>query len=176
MFFHITPKNIALIILSVAFIATFLCIFYFTYVSKVEGQIVSDQMSSITVQLLDEVTVSLPKSYYPTIKSLVGVIKPPNMEAADKVASDSNNKIFQDVIKVIVPVITVAVIGTYMMSKKYEFSYTEILIQALLGTAAAGLTEFTFLKLFISKYMVTDVNFVKYKVLDALDAYVNNNK
>jgi len=161
-------NNFALIILSVAFAATFLTIFFFTYVRTVEEKVIQTQMDYITTSLLDELNILLNKDEKLIIKNLLNTIKLEKPSKDDIEINKNNSNIMHFAFKVVLAFLIIALLGTYYLSVKNDFSYKEIFIHAFLGVCTIAMVEFTFLTFYASKFISADVNFVKYKILDTL--------
>ncbi len=168
MFLHITAKQLASIILTVSAMATFLSIFFFTYGAKIERKVLSEQMGYITNSLLGDFGFLIPNDVKSKIRDNLHKIKLPNLEDADNKVNDSNKLIIQNTIKIVVILLTSALLLTYGMSVYYDFNYYDVIFITVLSIIVVAITEFTFLTFYGSKYLSADINVVKYKIIDTI--------
>ena len=82
------------VMLSVALVAVFVTMFFFTYVSNVESEIVQLQMGRIVAQTLTPVAYMLQPSALKSLQTAVDAYKPPNMDDADKAVKKNNTHLF----------------------------------------------------------------------------------
>jgi hypothetical protein len=162
-------KDFALILLNISFVATFLTIFFFTYASNVEKKIVESQMQYITNNFLDNISLFIPDSKRQLISSMLNHIKIPDLSSQDNKVNENNKKIMYEAFKVVLGFLITSVIITGLMSYYFDFSFKEIFLQSILIIAVVASIEYTFLTKFGSRFISADVNFVKYKIIDALE-------
>ena len=164
----LSTREIALIILNIVFMGTFLTIFFFTYAHKVEQQVFTNQINYITNDLLSDINVVVPQDTRPLLTAYLNDVQPPNYSSLDAQVTASNEAIKSKVFKIMIPTVIVALLTTFFMAQKYGFSYKEIFVQSMLTICVVGLVEYTFLKHFGSQYYSADVNMVKRKLLLAM--------
>lgn len=170
----ISSKELAIILVNVAFSATFLTIFFFTYASKVEKEVVMNNMSYLTTDLLRDVMMLVPENKEDKVIAAITSIKTPDMSAEDNETEKNNKKIFTKAVTAVSIGLFVVLIVTYNMSRKNNFNYSEVIYFCLATVCVIALVEFLFLRLFASKYLAADANFVKYTILDTLQNYGKN--
>jgi hypothetical protein len=161
-------KDIALILLNIAFVATFLTIFFFTYASKVEKNIVESQMQYITNNFLDNISLFIPDNKRKLISSMLNNVKIPDLSSQDNKVRENNNKIMYSAFKIVLGFFLSTILVTALLSYYYDFSYKEIFLQSLLIIAVVATIEYSFLTKFGSRFISADVNFVKYKIIDTI--------
>jgi len=162
-------KDIALILLNIAFIATFLTIFFFTYANKIEKNVIEAQMEYITNNFLDNISLFIPDDKKKIISQYLNYVNIPDLSVQDNKIKDSNNKIMISAIKIVATFFVLTILVTAILAYNYGFSYKEILIQSILTIIIVGVIEYTFLTKFGSKFISADVNFVKYKIVETLE-------
>lgn len=152
--------------MSVIFIATFLSIFYFTYVAKVENQIVEDQVN----YLIDDLTrysFLIDSENKKFISKSLDKIKI-NMNDADAQVEQANDKIKKKALYAIGALNVVGLGIIYHLSKKHNFNFMHLVKDNLIILVFVALLEFTFLNLFAKKYISIDVNEIKLHILEKL--------
>ncbi len=164
----LTAKELALVILNVVFMGTFLSIFFFTYAHKIEQQVFTNQMNYITNDLLSDVNTVIPQKTKPLIKSYLNTVQLPDYSQADMQVTASNNAIRTSVLKIVIPTVVVSLLLTVFMSYKYDFSYKEIVVQSLMTLGVVGTVEYVFLTYFGSNYYSADVNSVKKDIITSI--------
>ena len=166
-------EEIASIIMSVLFVGTFLGIFFFTYASKVENDVVVDQVNYIVSDLANDLQV-LPPEIIANLKTQMNNIQQPDLSSADADVEASNKKIMNNAIMMISIFLVSGLILIYIMSRIYGFSILHILKKNLIIITFIGLTEFSFLKFFASNYISADPNAVKLLILNKLSGVTGN--
>ena len=165
----ISTKDLSTILLTVVFIGTFLSIFFFTYASKIEEQIVIKQMDYITNELLDNFDIVVTDDLRKNIKIQLEKVKSIDLQSEDNEASENNKKIFSNTIKIIVPILLIVLLLTFGLSFVYNFSFKDILKQSIFILLVIAITEILFLNIFAKHYISADLNFVKYKIVSDLE-------
>lgn len=168
----ISSKHLAYIILTVSVVATFLTIFFFTYASKIEEEIVIEQMNYITNDLLDSINIFVPDNLRKNLKSQLNYIKPDDLSKEDKKAKESNKKVLTSTIKIIIPFLIISFITVIIMSYKYDFSFKKILLETFFVLCVVAIIEYMFLTKFTRYFISADVNFVKYKFISSLQKHL----
>ena len=161
--------------LTVSLIETFLSIFFFTYDSKIEEQIVIRQMDYITTELLDNFDIVVTDDLRNTIKKELQNVNKFDFQKEDNEASENNKKIMSNTIKIIIPILVIILLLTFGLSFVYNFSFKDILIQSLSVLVIIAMVEILFLNMFVKYYISSDLNFVKYKIVSAFENSVKNN-
>lgn len=161
------PKEIADIVISVLFVATFLTVFFFTFAVKIEGEIVKEQVDYIVKDLTDDLDL-LPPDVTNFLRQQVKSGKRPDMKSADDAVQKSNDEIFWSTIKIVSAALGVGLVGVYVASRYWEFSMLDSLKRNLVILTFIGLTEYVFLMVFGRKYISADPNYVKLVALNKL--------
>ena len=172
MFIH--PDKVALIILNIVCLATFLMIFFFTYAANIEKQIIESQMKYITNSLLDDITPVLGQKDRNTIELLVKNMKLPNLQEQDDEVKADNKKVMKKAFMVILPLLIGGAFLSYYLSNKYNFSFKETIIQCVFTIGAIAIVEFVFLRFYGSTFYSADLNVVKYTILKTMYDSKNN--
>lgn len=162
------PKEISNIIMMVIFVATFLGIFYFTYVAKVEEQIVAEEVDYIVDDLTSDLQLLLSDKQKDQIRSAINKIPRPDLSASDKSVNDHNSQVFWSAIKILSVGFVIGMIGIYMASQYWKFDLLELIKNNLIILVFVGITEYAFLNFFAKNYISADPNFVKRTVLNKL--------
>jgi len=153
------------IISSVGIIMAFLGIFFFTYASKVEQEIVEINTNVVVNDLLDTI---IPLLNEKTKANLLENIKHPNMEDADKqVAENNKNIMFDSILKLSIIFIILSIIA-YAISYYTHINYVNIIGLNLIILIFIGLTEYTFLHMIVKKFIAADTNYVRYLLISNL--------
>ena len=164
--------NIANILLHVILISSFLVIFFFTYASKVEKQIVQNQSTAVVQDVLDDILVILPDSAVATIGEHVQNITPPDMSDEDNDVKIKNHELYMKTVKQIAALFVIGMIVIYIMSKVYKFSMKDLLVHNLIILFFVAVTEFAFLRYFAKNYSTIDSNYVKYVALKTIESRI----
>lgn len=93
-------KDISYIIFGVISIATFITIFFFTYVSKVEGDVVKIQMKRIVDDLVGGTDLIFTPEQKKAIGDNIKNISVPDMTDSDAEVATNNNKLKKEAMKI----------------------------------------------------------------------------
>ena len=176
--FHNFPHLVANIILSVAFTASFIVIFFFTYVSEGESGIVIANTKYTISEIVDNMIILLPDN----IKKLFQNINLPIDKDGDKKVSDNNAVLKTKAFTYIGIFLLVAIIlsflilqikvdGTFNIYKLEYMDFFSVLIENFGLLIFVGLTEFLFFKFVISKYVSSNPNVIKSTILSLIQKY-----
>lgn len=160
-------KDASNTIMTVILVATFLTIFYFTYVSHVEESIAKEQIELLVDDFTSDLQL-LPAQDRELLKQNLKNVKRQNMSSQDQEMEEHNKKVVSDALTALVILNVIGIGIAYYLSYKYEFSFWEILKHNLIVLIFIALTEFIFLNVFVRNYISVEVNKVKLQVLDRL--------
>jgi hypothetical protein len=160
-------ETISGIILSVIFVATFLSIFYFTYVAKVENDIVVQQIQYLIDDFTKDMKFLSPQELQ-LVKSNLKKMKHQDLSSQDADVEKSNHAIMMKTIYFIIVLNVVGLVIVYFISKKYGFNMLDLLKKNFIILISIALTEFTFLNLFVRNYISIELNEIKLLILDKI--------
>jgi hypothetical protein len=152
------------LILFCTFAASFLTIFFFTYVKKIEEQIVLNNISYLIDETFDSYVILLSDDQKKQIKEYINTIVLKDMSAEDKEVKKHNNKLRNMAFGIIGVLFVVSIVVSFIICRYKGYNFIEILIKNIILLCGVGLVEFIFLKLFGSKYICANMNFVKGKI------------
>jgi hypothetical protein len=157
------------VVIQVFLIFVFLTVFFFTYASKKEGEIVKNQVDFLTKDFLATELSLLPDSVKAMIAEKINTIEPDT--SRNKTIEDSNNEIKAKTTKILVSlgvIIFVFTVASFFLSKKVEFFKNLNLIHILKETAVilffVALTEFIFLEYFAARFISVEPNLIKSRI------------
>lgn len=161
-------------IIQVILISTFIGVFFFTYASKIEENIVKKQCSEIVQDLSDTAKVILPSNIVQDINStLVPEIKMPDLSKQDEEVKIKNGILLRQVAVLIAIFMTVGIIIVTIMIIVFKVPVREILISSFISVIFVGIVEYSFLTFFAQNYRTIDSNFVKMKIIENVIKNVN---
>lgn len=169
------PSEIATIILQVVLIATFIGVFFFTYASKIEKEIVEDQMDYIVKDIVNNIKIFIPENKRKDVSDFIKNMTIPDMKREDKLVDDMNKGLLNKAVIVLSILVIVGVIAVYIMSIKYNFTLMPIIKESLIVLAFVGLTEFVFLRYIGKNYRSGDPNIVKYELINSFQKFAQSN-
>lgn len=173
-------REVVFVLLEVSLIATFLAIFYFTYVKNVENNIVDQQISYLVTDLTDISKYVLDDEERQKIRDKLNEIQIPDLKEEDKRVINNNNKIENQAtiyISVLLSVGFLAFIAYYIHSTKIgkgDIVFGDFM-NALVILLAVAITEYLFLNLIVKNYRSVKVNNIKYKILENINNFSNKN-
>lgn len=170
--------------IQIAFVFSFLVIFYFLYVTKIEQDDFQEQMNLIIDDLMTDIINAkiIPKddldsNYKIIISGIIDTLEEDIIvKTKDSVKSvnDSNTKLKNNMYK-IVGVILVFIVILLILLRNYIPYYT-IIKEAIIVTIFIGLVEFVFLTQISSKYISADPNKIKYLLGQNIHNWIQKNK
>lgn len=156
-------------LLSVVLISAFIGIFFFTYASKVENDIVKVRSSQIINDLTETVIKISPKEQKEEISKTLGpYLMPPDLSKEDDTVEESNKELRKKAFIFIISFVVVGFIIFFGLAHIFKFSAKKMIYKNLIVLAFVALTEFCFLTFFARHYITIDSNFIKYKIIDTL--------
>jgi len=152
------------VIINVGLIATFISIFFFTYASGVEEQIVKSQAKIMVNDMLQTINPLLDDK----IKESINNYKMKDMTKEDTEALNNNNKLINSGYSILIIVFAVTQIVGLLLSMYFKHNYYHIILINIIVLVFVGLTEYTFLNLIGKSYISVDTNFIKWKILSSI--------
>jgi hypothetical protein len=179
---------ISKVLINVLFISAFISIFFFTYGTIIEKNVIINQMKVISNNVMQYVELSGNKINTELYKYNNKLLLPKNMKKIsenDEKALSGNKEIIELVqrcIGIFSLVVLIIIILFFFISKvtnkdgdeenKFTFSkILEILIESLIILIFIGLTEFSFLIFFGANYISIDTNEIKLDIVKFLKKY-----
>jgi hypothetical protein len=154
------------ILSSVGIVIMFLGVFFFTYASIIEQDIVKINVNIIVEDLLDVISPILDTN---TKKNIVSSLTYPNMEDADNYVLTNNNNVTSDAVNKLI-IITVIMVGLSIVISYYtKNNYLHIIGLNLIILVFIGLTEYVFLHMIVKKFIAADTNYVKALILKKIN-------
>ena len=159
------------VVIQVLCIFIFLSIFFFTYASKVEGEIVQNQVTFLVNDIVGIHLDSLPNAIKQILLAKINNIQvdtPENAQISQQIDA-SNSQIKMKTIKTLGTITTIVVVFVIVCvvlknkGKAYfqKLNLPKILKEAGIIITAVALTEFSFLTYLGSKYTSIDPNGIK---------------
>lgn len=156
-------------LLSVVLISAFIGVFFFTYATRVENEIVKVRSEEIINDLTNTFIKITPKEQREEINKIVGpYLVPPNLEKEDKEVVESNKQLRKKAFTFIITFFVVGFSTFFLLAHVFKFSARRMIHKNLIILIFVALTEFCFLTFFARHYITIDSNFIKYKVLETL--------
>lgn len=170
-------EEVIFITLQVALIASFLVIFFFSYVSKVENTIAENQVKYLVDSFTEDqkyfITDPLTKD---AISRSVAEIKAPDLSKEDEYVHDSNEKLKSTAYQIILAVFLVGIIifsvyALYLMNRRDYRSIYKMLIISVILLATVAITETVFLNKIAHEYISADPNYFRNRILVQLKKF-----
>jgi hypothetical protein len=153
------------IILGAIFISVFIGIFFFTYVSKIEQNIVRNQTIYLVDNIIGDLDILLPDS----IKLLLSSkLIAPDMSHEDAKVEENNNALKKKAIIALSIIFGVGILIAFLISWFSKTKILPIIGKNLILLVFVALTEFIFLIFIGQNYISVDPNYVKYKFIQTL--------
>jgi hypothetical protein len=161
------------------FASIFISIFFFTYASMIEQEIVVTQTDIIVNDIMQTITPLLSADQKENIKNN---LKIPDNSEADLHSLNSNNALMSDAYTNLLMIFGTTMGLSLALSILFKHNYYKILVLNLILLVFIGITEFIFLHFIPKNYIIADTNWVRWKILTDIrskiifsDGTVNNN-
>ena len=164
------PYEIANIILSVVLISTFIGVFFFTYASMIEKNIVETRCKTIVEDLTNSFSTVATPNVLKSINEKLEQLAPPNLSEEDKKVAENNKALIKKSAIVILLLLIVGLSIVFILYKIYKFPVKGLIINNLIMLVFVALTEFIFLTFFAQNFITVDSNFIKNKIISVLIA------
>lgn len=173
-------RHMANVVLHVALMASFLAIFYFTFVANVEKEIVSIQAKNLVESIVQVPIAMLTPQQRAYLYYQANKVKLPDMSEEDAEVEKSNSDLLTSAIKFVVTIVSVAIaivlilwgLTFYLCGHTWSLSY--LFAENLYILVFVGLTEFAFLMLIAKNYASLDPNIAKKQLLKTTYDYVSH--
>ena len=168
-------QEIAYIILSFVLSATFIAVFFFTYVSSVEADIIKTQIDKVITDFVASTNIFLT----PDQKNQVGKIitenlTVPDMSKDDQNAAKTNNDLMKKSMIIFGFLVGVGFLIVIIMWYYYRFDILDIFRYSLIMLGVVAMTELLFVTLVTKNYRLIDENYVSYLVITNLQKYAKS--
>ena len=168
-------KEIAYIIISFILSATFISIFFFTYVANVEEDIIKTQISSVIYNFVNSTDLFLTTEQKNEVgKIIVQNITIPDMSQEDAAVQNTNNNLVKKTIIIFGIIFGIGMLIISIMWYFYRFDIIDMLKYSLIMLAIVAITEILFVTLITKNYQLIDQNYLTYLLLNNLQQYANS--
>jgi hypothetical protein len=172
-------KDIANIIINIVFVAAFIGIFFFTWGSYIEKNVVQEQVNNVMISLFGDIKNVLPAEYTKMIRFVVADLTAPDMSKEDAAVADSNKKLMMKAFALIVFVLIIGMSIALYLSKKNDFQLVDnsllygIIGQNLFILLFIALTEFSFLTFLARNFRSADPNVIRRAIINSLSNFAS---
>lgn len=188
---NVWPKDIVSLAIQVTFVYTFLTIFFFVYVQKVEKEEFVSQMNLIVDTLFNDVKNDMPNlinTSYPVkqenivvlVDGIIGLFESKiaiDAQGTVKQVYEQNQNVKKSAFKSLIKFISIVVIfATIIILIGYCVPIKYQLKKALVVVIFVGLTELMFLQVVAKNYITADPNKVKRDLSTAVQRWIKKNK
>jgi|UniRef100_A0A6C0CYV6 multisubunit Na+/H+ antiporter MnhG subunit len=164
-------NGIANILIGLTLFSIFLCIFYFTYASKVENDILGIQIKNLVDSLTENIEATpIDRN---ALLAILDNVKVNDLSAADAQVKASNDTLIHKAVVAlaIFGIVSIAIIaGLWYV---YRFDLKTLLAVNLLLLLFIALTEIFFLNVIAKAYRSLDPNAVKKNIVDKIRGFKN---
>lgn len=167
--------QIAYIIVSFVLAATFISVFFFTYVSKIEADIIKTQISNVIENFVDMTNIALNESQKKQIGKIINDnLIVPDMSSQDRDAENTNKDLAKKTFIIFGILGGVGFLTVLLMFFIWKFNILDILKYSFLMLILVALTETLFVTFVTKNYKLIDENYVTYLIVNNLENYKNS--
>lgn len=170
-------SNVVNITLHILILFTFLTIFFFTYLRKVEESSVNDVTNNLvktqtinTLNFLKEHNKFLPKTITnETLNNVADEMEKESEVPIPYITNNNKNLVYLSIILIsIIIVILLSMIAYFVFYKKYNIGLKNILVENLVIFSIAGIIEFLFFTQIAIKYIPVTPDKASGSILDGV--------
>ena len=156
-------------LIQVILISSFIGIFFFTYATKIEENIVKKQCAQIIQDLSDDMKTMVPANILEKVYTqIVPNIKAPDLSEQDADVKQKNDVLLKKVSKLVIMFIASGLAIVIGLVWIFKIPLGEILISSGTSVIFVAIVEYSFLTFFAQNYRTIDSNFVKMKIIETL--------
>jgi hypothetical protein len=164
--------TVIIVILEIGLIATFISLFFFLYVVKVEDEIITEQVVSVTKRFFREFEYFSPDGAE-RLKEVIRDIDVSTLGSADDKIEENNKKLLN---QAIIAVVILMVVSLALATACYLWkggNIPTILFSTFLALAVVAIVEFCFLEFIVRNYQTIDPNIIRRVIFEGLNKYIN---
>jgi len=160
------------IFINIGLISALLGIFYFTYATTIEGNIV--KMNAITS--VNNIMNTLAPLLNNKLKAqFLNNLKAPDLAEEDEKTQKANDALMYDAYSKLLIILDIGLTIGFIISVLYGHNFIKILGLNLIIVILIGCTEFTFLNFIPNNFIALDTNFVRFTILTELKKHIHIN-
>jgi len=164
---YLNPDDSINVILAVVLMAAFLAVFFFSYMSLVEKEIVMNQVDYINENIFAPLGQVIPNNY--NLEPLLDNISMPDMSESDAQVDAHNEELLNQAAKVMGILLVVGLaLAYYLTTKIAPGHFNEYLKDNVILILAIGFVEFIFATYVAVQFQSGDPNFVKRRLIQKL--------
>jgi hypothetical protein len=170
-----TSEILAQLILSFILISTFISIFFFTYIAKVENEIIISHIDNTVKSLTKDLEIFITPEKRKLIREVViKNIEIPNDSETDREIDRHNKQLLDKTIIIFSIISGVGIAILAILWWVYRFDIFETLKYSIIMLLLTGVVYFLFITYITRKYILVDQNYISYVVVSALNDYANS--
>lgn len=162
------------IIFNSVIIIVFITLFFFTYISKIERNVVNNQVTSLIEDLNRELSIIIDDKEKATLREFIQ--NSPIDYSSDAKVADDNKKIRNKAYKTLGIIVGVGVALIIGLTLIFKLDLSKLLVSGVVSLAAVAITEFIFATFFAQNFKTLDENKVKLELVRTLREYVSQNE
>jgi len=155
----------------------FICIFFFSYVVRVEQTVFTTNITFTINQLFDITINILPVSVRKIIQQILDgvVINTSSTQNEDDKIKTKNSNLQNKAITIFTLLFIVSFIIVIIVSYIYKFDIKQMIYENLCIVAGIAIIEYVFLETIITKYISSDPNTIIYTASNQVSSIINSN-
>lgn len=154
-------KDSASVLLTVAFTAVVVGVFYFTYIPMVSRKVVVESVDRVMDSIAEDIHTVVPKVD-------LGTTQMPDMSEEDEEARKTNAALKNRAIRYLGTLVGVVALLVLLLWTVGRFNLLAVLGETAVGTVAVAATYFVFVSLLIRNFRAVDPNAVKKTIAESL--------
>jgi hypothetical protein len=167
-------KTITSIILQVTTIIIFITIFFITYATRVERDMVAHEVDVLIGDFTSNIDVICTEKQLEELRAELSTLEPPDMKEEDAIVEKKNSELIWSTIKLVGIIGIVGIFITVVLGCYYKLSFLQLSKECLFGLITVALVEYVFLTYIVKNYNSLDPNWVKLYIVQVLQNYGNS--
>ena len=168
----LTPNGVCNLLVSLTIFSVFLIIFYFTYASYIENQILNNQIKI----LVDNLTYNIKDFNIDTnyLLKIINETKLPDLSKEDIEVTNTNSQLIKKSLLIFGIFSLISLIIIFIICYVYKVNINEILKNNFILLVFVAITEIFFLNIIAKSYISLDPNIIKKNFINNLQN-INDN-
>lgn len=165
---------IANVIIQFLFVIIFLNIFFFTYVIKIERDIISKQTTDIITNIIDEIKIIVPQSIIDSLKKYIHTI--PDVNIDETQIKQNNSSCYKKGLCIIIIISLICMALIFLLWKKFNINIKYLLLDGIISLIFVIITEIFFLHCIVKNFILGDSNSIKKGIFMGIQKFCNEKK
>jgi hypothetical protein len=166
----ISIEGVSNVLVGLTLFSIFLAVFYFTYASKIEQDILDIQVKNLINDLTSDMS-ALPNDINEQLRSIIRTMPVSDLSKEDEEVKNANNKLIGNTMVAFGSFTALTIIIVTIFLYLYKVDIKDIIITNLIVLLFIAITEALFLNLIAKSYRSLDPNDIKLNIIKKIQSF-----